>query len=115
VGQQKTVCPAQGVVGGKHELTHRHEPPPTVCHGQQWLVSYPKEDPKHVIAQQPFAHGETTNKMNYARLHGTPSIPLSRQTLFGAISKDWLKEFDFFDPKSYRELLWDDSNIYRIE
>jgi hypothetical protein len=68
-----------------------------------------------VIAQQAFAHGETADEMNYARLHGTPSIPLSRQTLFEAISKDWLKEFHFFDPKSYRELFWDDSDIYGIE
>jgi len=80
---------------------------------QRKFVSYPQEDPKRAIAQQAFAHGETADEMNYARLHGTPSIPLSRQTLFEAISKDWLREFDFFDPKSYRESLWNDSDIYR--
>ena len=80
---------------------------------QRKFVSYPQEDPKCVIAQEAFAHGKTADEMNYAKLHGTPSIPLSRQTLFEAICKDWLRQFDFFDPQLYRESLWDDSNIYR--
>jgi hypothetical protein len=82
---------------------------------QREFVSYSQEDPRCAIVQHPFAHEETADEMNYARLHGTPSIPLSRQTLFEAISKDWLREFDFIDPKLYRESLWDGSNIYRLE
>jgi hypothetical protein len=82
---------------------------------QRRFVSYPQEDPRCPIAQQAFAHGGVADKMNYAKLHGTPSIPLSRQTLFEAISKDWLRQFDFFNLRLYRESLWDNSDIHMQE
>jgi hypothetical protein len=78
---------------------------------QRRFVAYPKSDPRRTAAQEAFAHGETADEMNYARQRGDPSIPLSRQTLFESVCKDYLRLYGFKDPRAYR-LLWDDSNIY---
>jgi hypothetical protein len=79
---------------------------------QREFVSYPRNDPRKLAAQEAFGHGEQADEMNYARKRGDSSIPLSRQTLFETVCKDWLCLFGFPDPKAYRSL-WDDTDIYQ--
>jgi hypothetical protein len=79
---------------------------------QRQFVQYPEDDPKKSAAQEAFAHGKRADELHYAKKHGDSNIPLSRQTLFEAICKDWLAVFGFKDPRAYRESLWDDTDIF---
>ena len=80
---------------------------------QRRFVAYPQSDPRRAIAQEAFANGLKGDEMNYAKEQGAPSIPLSRQTLFDTVCRDWLQLFGIVDPKSYRTSLWDDDvNIH---
>jgi len=79
---------------------------------QRHVLTYPKDDPRKAVAGEGFAHGKKGDEMNYARLHGDPTLPLSRLALFDSVCKGWLQIFGFEDPQSYRESLWDDSDIF---
>jgi hypothetical protein len=57
---------------------------------QHHFISYLRNGFKRVVGQEAFAYREKVDEMNYAKQHGDPSIPLSRQTLFKTICKDWL-------------------------
>jgi hypothetical protein len=79
---------------------------------QRQFLAYRNADPRATVAQEAFAHGEKADEMNYAKMRGDPAIPLSRQTLFEAVCKDWLALFQFHNPEKYRVSLWDDSDIF---